>query len=142
MKYLIIIFSMLSLISSSYANLPGDYKQEYIREHEVRSHQRSGSRTALYLTTDCNNTADSCGHSGVPAFLCSGAMLRGVISSPDDHSWDPSPASIQRGGISFSYLRYDQNDFYTQANITIQIIEITLPQAAGDNTALTSNDSI
>lgn len=54
------------------------------------------------------NTVVDCGASTRPAFLCSGVLIRGTNTfSSSYHSWDPSPSSQSRGGISFSYLRKD-----------------------------------
>lgn len=47
--------------------------------------------------------------SGAPLYECSGVMVRGV-SVPDNHEydvWNPSPGSVERNGISFSFLRND-----------------------------------
>ncbi|PTT31983.1 halovibrin HvnC [Pseudomonas sp. HMWF021] len=46
-----------------------------------------------------------------PAFLCSGVMLRVTFRDPAGQYkvWDPSPASLKNGGVSFSYLRQDAN---------------------------------
>ncbi|WP_159082924.1 hypothetical protein [Burkholderia mayonis] len=57
-----------------------------------------------------NTSVSDCGTPGRPAFLCSGVMIRGTDSgNPAFLPWDPSPGSITRGGISFSWLRTDNN---------------------------------
>ncbi|MFQ6287580.1 N-acyl homoserine lactonase [Yersinia enterocolitica] len=65
------------------------------------------SRTANDLTKQYHNSSSNCGSANKPAFLCSGIMLRGTVPSNLYHSWDPSPASVTSGGVSFSYLRKD-----------------------------------
>lgn len=52
-------------------------------------------------------TPTHCGSDSTPAFLCSGILIRGASYSPDYHSWDPSPNQLQKGGVSFSYIRRD-----------------------------------
>ena len=67
-----------------------------------------GEDTARHLTDRYHNTVSNCGTSSAAAFLCSGVILRGTSGvSTEYHSWNPSPASIKSGGISFSYLRAD-----------------------------------
>ncbi|KNH15829.1 halovibrin HvnC [Pseudomonas syringae] len=54
---------------------------------------------------NCNKTDSQ------PAFLCSGVTLRVTVKDPNNiyKVWDPSPASVKNGGVSFSYLRADSN---------------------------------
>lgn len=59
------------------------------------------------LTANYNNVAINCGSSRKPAFLCSGVLIRATSYSPRYNMWDPSPGSISRGGVSFSYIRKD-----------------------------------
>ncbi|MFI8375207.1 hypothetical protein ACIGCH_14075 [Pseudomonas helleri] len=67
-----------------------------------------GENTARHLTDRYNNTVSNCGTSSAAAFQCSGVILRGTSGvSTEYHSWNPSPASVKSGGISFSYLRAD-----------------------------------
>ncbi|PJY94521.1 DUF2599 domain-containing protein [Pseudomonas donghuensis] len=70
-------------------------------------HAATGEETAKALTALYNDTRADCGKPSMPAFLCSGVMLRGTTPSTAFHAWDPSPKSIENGGISFSYLRAD-----------------------------------
>lgn len=68
----------------------------------------SGADTASYLNNEYSDKATDCGGTTEPAFLCSGVLFRGTdVFSTDYHSWDPSPASVTSGGVSFSYLRVD-----------------------------------
>lgn len=69
--------------------------------------QPSGEETAAKLTARYNDISQSCGRQkDLPASSCSGVLLRG-IDSTKHYSWDPSPGSQERGGVSFSYLRKD-----------------------------------
>lgn len=56
-----------------------------------------------------DQTVSNCGSGVRPAFLCSGVMLRGTISRQSYLPWDPSPASIRSGGVSFAWIRADTN---------------------------------
>ena len=59
------------------------------------------------LNANYNKIVNDCGSPRKPAFLCSGIMIRVTSTSHDYHTWDPSPNSISRQGISFVYLRKD-----------------------------------
>lgn len=41
------------------------------------------------------------------AYYCNGVLIRVTDASPDFHAWNPSPGSITRNGVSFSYIRAD-----------------------------------
>jgi hypothetical protein len=64
--------------------------------------------TRLQALYDDSRTQD-CGSSRRPAFLCSGIMGRATVKSPAYHVWNPSPGSVQRGGVSWSWLRSDSS---------------------------------
>lgn len=64
-------------------------------------------RTAHDITENYFNHSTNCGSENKPAFLCSGVLLRATAVSDNYHSWDPSPQSLESGGVSFSYLRKD-----------------------------------
>lgn len=68
---------------------------------------RNGATTAADLTRQYNDTRGNCGTDSKPAFLCRGVMLRATSASDAYSSWNPSPASVKSGGISFSYLSKD-----------------------------------
>ncbi|WP_157646632.1 hypothetical protein [Burkholderia ubonensis] len=68
-----------------------------------------GAETVNQLVKWYNLTTRDCGSSTSPAFLCSGVMIRATDSSPDFLPWEPSPGSIESGGISFSWYRADSN---------------------------------
>lgn len=68
-----------------------------------------GQQVERHLRTRYANTAVNCGQASQPAFLCSGIMIRGTATNPTFHVWNNSPASLLKGGVSFSYLRRDAN---------------------------------
>lgn len=70
---------------------------------------KSGSSVALALSTRYADTRENCGKESMPAFLCSGVILRGTEASTQYDSWNPSPTAIRVGGVSFSYIRSDYN---------------------------------
>jgi len=57
------------------------------------------NRRFLKLDNSCNGQA---------AFYCDGVLIRMTTYGPGYHVWNPSPASVNLGGVSFSYLRRDQ----------------------------------
>lgn len=56
-----------------------------------------------------DDTSANCGSATLPAFLCTGVMLRATENDPAFYPWDPSPGSQANGGVSFSWLRSDTN---------------------------------
>lgn len=66
-----------------------------------------GASTAAKLQALYNDTRVDCGGPRRPAFLCSGVMGRATVKSTAYHVWNPSPTSVQRGGVSWSWLRRD-----------------------------------
>jgi len=44
---------------------------------------------------------------GTPSFYCNGVLIRATAANPGFHAWDPSPNSVGRNGVSFTYLRSD-----------------------------------
>ncbi|EDP57794.1 hypothetical protein [Vibrio sp. AND4] len=68
---------------------------------------QTGLETAAYLNKAYNDTRKDCGSKTAPAFLCSGVTFRGGEASPAFKVWNPSPASQESGGVSFSYIRKD-----------------------------------
>lgn len=73
----------------------------------VKKSTKSGQQTADYMNSNYNKIVENCGSSTRPAFLCSGILFRATNPDTGYNSWDPSPASISSGGVSFSYLRKD-----------------------------------
>ncbi|MEH3828173.1 HvnC protein [Enterobacter roggenkampii] len=74
---------------------------------QTYSPRNTGQQMAQYITSNYKKVVDDCGSSRRPAFLCSGVMLRATNPDTSYRSWDPSPASVTSGGVSFSYLRAD-----------------------------------
>ncbi|AXV79358.1 omega toxin-like domain protein (plasmid) [Ralstonia solanacearum] len=53
-----------------------------------------------YMVNQCPN--------GKPAYYCSGIAIRATVASKGKyHEWDPSPAALDMGSVSFSYMRAD-----------------------------------
>ncbi len=75
----------------------------------AHSSSSTGEQAIKQITTWYNNTVDNCGDAKKPAFLCSGIILRAVENRPDPLSLDPMPKDITNDGISFSWLRADNN---------------------------------
>lgn len=72
----------------------------------------NGPAIATQLNTLYSRKFPNCNKSdSQPAFLCSGVTLRVTVKDPNNtyKVWDPSPTSVESGGISFSYLRADAN---------------------------------
>lgn len=68
-----------------------------------------GAGAAAQLTGWYNQVRQNCGGAALPAYLCSGIMLRGTLSRQSYLPWDPSPPSITSGGVSFAWIRADMN---------------------------------
>lgn len=87
-----------------------------------------------------NSTVQNCGTATRPAFLCSGVMIRATVSgSASFFPWDPSPAAIQSGGTSFSWLRTDENFahlVYENANGYIFYPVLATPAGKDSNIAV------
>lgn len=64
-----------------------------------------GTDTAKAMQAQYNDTRTHC--DGAAAFKCSGIFLRTTKPSDKYHTWDPSPNAVEKGGVSFSYLRAD-----------------------------------
>ncbi|HEY0332984.1 MAG TPA: DUF2599 domain-containing protein [Stenotrophomonas sp.] len=66
-----------------------------------------GSDTADLLNLMYQDTRQDCGSPSLPAFLCSGVLLRGTTPSTAYQFYSISPKNKARGGVSVSYLRTD-----------------------------------
>lgn len=66
-----------------------------------------GQQVAANLTSQYKESVSQCSKNNAPAFYCSGITLRGTDHSSSYFAWNPSPASVTSGGVSFSYLRAD-----------------------------------
>jgi hypothetical protein len=64
-------------------------------------------QTARDMSHLYHDTVHDCGGATQPAFLCSGIILRATKPGAGYYSWQPSPASQQSLGVSFSYIRAD-----------------------------------
>ncbi|PQP04065.1 MULTISPECIES: halovibrin HvnC [Pseudomonas] len=72
----------------------------------------NGPAIATQLNTLYSRKWPNCNKSdSQPAFLCSGVTLRVTVKDPANtyKVWDPSPISVESGGVSYSYLRADAN---------------------------------
>ncbi|WP_434610116.1 hypothetical protein J3P80_18185 [Pseudomonas sp. D2-30] len=67
-----------------------------------------GYQVAERLNKRYFNTAKTCPN-GQPAPYCNGVIVRGVHSTSQFHSWNPSPIAIAMGGVSSSYARADSS---------------------------------
>jgi len=65
-----------------------------------------GYQVASRLNARFADTAMTC-HGNTAAYNCNGVLIRTTDASTAFHAWNPSPGSIQRNGVSFSYLRAD-----------------------------------
>ncbi|SFH27669.1 hypothetical protein [Pseudomonas sp. NFACC45] len=65
-----------------------------------------GYQVASKLNARYADTAAAC-PGDTPAYNCNGVLIRMTDASPDFHAWNPSPGSIERDGVSFSYMRAD-----------------------------------
>lgn len=82
-------------------------KNELSNDSQLKIINRSGQETADLMNSNYEKVVDNCGSPSRPAFLCSGILFRGTDPDTSYNSWDPSPASVKSGGVSFSYLRKD-----------------------------------
>lgn len=65
-----------------------------------------GYQVASKLNARYADTAPAC-PGDTPAYNCNGVLIRITDASVDFHAWNPSPGSIERNGVSFSYMRAD-----------------------------------
>lgn len=73
---------------------------------DEREQSYSGYQVAERLNQRYADTTTTC-RDGRSAIYCRGVLVRGIDYSEDFHSWDPSPGSVIRDGISFSYVGAD-----------------------------------
>ncbi|WP_434628356.1 hypothetical protein [Pseudomonas sp. Z6-14] len=72
-----------------------------LQEQLYVGYQVAGRLNARYA-----NTATTCPE-GSAAFNCNGVLIRTTDAHPDFHAWNPSPGSVERNGVAFSYMRAD-----------------------------------
>lgn len=65
-----------------------------------------GYQIATKLNARYNDKRMACPGNGA-AYRCNGVLVRTTSATPEYHAWNPSPGSIERDGVSFSYLRDD-----------------------------------
>jgi hypothetical protein len=73
---------------------------------DLKEQVYSGYEVAARLNARYADTAMAC-RGNTAAYNCNGVLIRTTDASPNFHAWNPSPGSIQRNGVSFSYLRAD-----------------------------------
>lgn len=66
----------------------------------------AGYQVAARLNARFRDTTVAC-RDGRAAFHCNGVLLRGTAASTQFHAWNPSPNSVGRNGVSFSWARAD-----------------------------------
>lgn len=71
------------------------------------AHADIGSDTAQLLTMMYQDTRQDCGSPTMPAYMCSGVMLRATTPSTAYPFYSISPGAQRIGGVSVSYLRKD-----------------------------------
>ncbi|WP_085710380.1 MULTISPECIES: hypothetical protein [unclassified Pseudomonas] len=65
-----------------------------------------GYQVAAKMNARYADTAATCRDNSV-AHNCNGVLIRGANASESYRAWNPSPNSVSRNGVSFSYLRAD-----------------------------------
>ena len=101
----VLLTSFLITSCTTLASLPTSQSETAIST--TQSATTRGEEIARRLDAQFNDTRQNCGTANRPAFLCSGILYRGVIPSDVYDSWNPSPGSDSRGGVSFGYTRVD-----------------------------------
>ena len=91
MKKIIISSTLFLIFSATHAN------------------SSTGEQAIKQIKSWYNNTVNNCGDATKPAFLCSGIILRAVETNQNPLPVDPMPTDITNDGISFSWLRADNN---------------------------------
>lgn len=66
----------------------------------------TGYQVAANLNARYANTTMTCPDNEA-AYKCSGVLIRTTSATPEYHAWNSSPGSVERNGVSFSYLRAD-----------------------------------
>ncbi|MDO7902242.1 hypothetical protein ACE1YR_08045 [Pseudomonas sp. K1(2024)] len=66
----------------------------------------SGYTLADQLNGRYRDTATRC-RNNTPAYYCNGVLIRATGAADSFRAWNPSPNSVGRNGVSFSYVRAD-----------------------------------
>ena len=105
-KILLLLFMSITIFThNAYAQWVSGDSTDSIAE---------GKATLLDLQKRYDENRSDCGTANRPAFLCSGVLIRVTTKSDAYKVWNPSPHSVSRGSVSFSFLRRD-NKFRTFA---------------------------
>lgn len=99
--------SFLVMFVASCANVDHATSPTPALQNVLLAQDNLGERVAKDLNRRYLDVRENCGSASAPAFLCSGVLLRGTRQSPNYKVWNNSPRSIDKGGVSFSYLRRD-----------------------------------
>lgn len=106
--FLVFLTFTFSALASTHSISPSVDSER--RENACGNITSVGEKTLCYIRYDYNNTPSRCNENdNEPGVLCGGVVFRGTSDdiNRDYYSWNPSPASVQSGGVSFSYLRKD-----------------------------------
>ncbi|WP_156438015.1 hypothetical protein [Burkholderia sp. BDU5] len=76
--------------------------------YDAKDQLDRGYRLVMDLVRRFENMSPVC-EDGSPAFFCDGVLIRATGYGSGFHSWNPSPNSVARNGVSFTYLRKDIN---------------------------------
>ncbi|WP_231747098.1 hypothetical protein [Burkholderia sp. BDU5] len=74
--------------------------------YDAKDQLDRGYRLVTDLVRRFENMSPVC-EDGSPAFFCDGVLIRNTGYGATFHSWNPSPNSVSRNGVSFSYARSD-----------------------------------
>lgn len=87
-----------------------------------------GAVVAVNLNARFNDVRAVCDNN-TPAYYCSGVIIRSTENGNYD-PWNPSPAAIRLGGVSFSYMRKDANvtSLYHASGFTFLPQQVALAQ--------------
>ena len=104
-QLLFILLAGMWSSASGAAPVNTDFREDINQQASTfsRSH---GADISRLLTESYHRDVSDCG-SGQPAWMCSGVTLRGTSPKAGRFALDPSPASVESGGVSFSWLRKD-----------------------------------
>ncbi|MFI8643957.1 hypothetical protein ACIGJK_04030 [Pseudomonas iridis] len=85
-----------------------DLKQgpDAVFSFDLQDQLYGGYEVAARLNARYADTSMAC-RGNTAAYNCNGVLIRTTDPSSFLHAWNPSPGSIERNGVSFSYLRAD-----------------------------------
>lgn len=105
-----VVIAVISILASCATYEPLTEQTSSPRANPPLPAQESpGEKVARHLSERYADTRKDCGRPSQPSFLCNGIMIRATADNANFHVWNNSPASINKGGVSFSYLRADSN---------------------------------